>query len=145
MDNFLGQSSNGILVQATTGPQSGIRLIGNDIGAASRAIAVDGNALGFDNVHVSGNTVDLDGQNGAIGIYLKDVTNAVVLANELQGLQGSFADALLTVGGTDFITVRDNLSVGGGSFRFGTTGGDATCNASGGVGTNSTCSDNTLQ
>lgn len=143
--DFKGQSSHGILAQATTGPQSGIRLIGNDVGAASRGIAVDGNAFGFDDVHISGNTVDLDGLSGAIAIHLKDVTDSFVLANELQGLEMNSSDALLTVGGTDFITVRDNLSVGGGTFRFGTTGGDASCNSSGGVGANSTCSDNTLQ
>ena len=120
-------------------------MIGNDIGAAGSSIKIDGLGIGLDKITVSGNRVDMNGFTPSSGILLNDASNVHVLVNDLVGLGGSSANALLTTGTTDFVTVRDNLAEGGGTFKFGTTGGDASCDPSGGVGSNSTCSGNTLQ
>ena len=94
---------------------------------------------------VSGNLVEMSSFTPANGILLHDTTDARVTGNDLTGLGGNLTNGLLTTGSTDFITVRDNLAEGGGSLKFGTAGGDASCDASGGVGGNSTCSGNDIQ
>jgi hypothetical protein len=68
-----------------------------------------------------------------------------VLSNDLLGLGGTNVDGLLSTGTTDFINVRDNTATGGGTLKFGTAGGDTSCDPVGGSGSNSTCLDNTIQ
>jgi len=63
----------------------------------------------------------------------------------LLGLGGTNVDGLLSTGTTDFINVRDNTAAGAGTLKFGTTGGDASCDPVGGSGSNSNCSDNKMQ
>lgn len=140
-----GANASGIKLEAGSASQNKIRIIGNKIGAGPSAISLDGESLGLDEISISANVVDLDGIAGADAILLRDATNVRVTGNELMGLTGSGTHALLTVGSTDFIFVRDNEVEGGGTLKFGTTNGDASCDPVGGVGINSVCSDNQIQ
>jgi hypothetical protein len=140
-----GANASGIKLEAGSASQNKIRIIGNKIGAGPSAISLDGESLGLDEISISANVVDLDGIAGADAILLRDATNVRVTGNELIGLTGSGTHALLTVGSTDFIFVRDNEVEGGGTLKFGTTNGDASCDPVGGVGINSVCSDNQIQ
>lgn len=138
-------SSTGIKVDAQSESQSGIWIVGNDVSAAAAGIRVDGNGFGIDDVSISGNVVDEFLFSPASAIELIDATDVRVTGNDLTGLNGANTNALLTKGTTDFIIVRDNLAKGGGTLKFGTTGGDASCDPNGGVGQNSTCSGNDIQ
>ncbi len=144
VDGYRQYSSSGIEIEAVAASASRIRIVGNRVGAAARGILLSGGGIGLDDVTVSSNVVDLDGFAAAIGIQLEDTTNAQVLNNDLLGLTSGGTAGLLTTGTTDFIRVRGNVAQGGGTLRFGATGGDASCDPTG-VGNNSTCSDNDLQ
>ena len=76
---------------------------------------------------------------------IHNATDVQVLSNHLLGLGGTNVDGLLSTGTTDFINVRDNTAAGGGTLKFGITGGDASCDPVGGVGSNSNCSGNKMQ
>jgi hypothetical protein len=142
---FGGADSSGIKIEAGSASRNKIWLIGNKIGAGPSAINLDGQSLGLDEISISANVVALDGFANADAILLRDATNVRVTGNELKGLTGSGTNALLTVGSTDFIFVRDNEVEGGGTLKFGTTNGDLSCDPVGGVGNNSVCSDNQIQ
>ena len=145
VNGYMSSSSSGIKIDASTTAQNKIWVIGNSIGAGASGIELDGNSGGLDEVSISGNVVDLASHGPAQAVLIHNATDVRVSTNDLIGLDGGAVDALLTTGTTDFIIVRDNLAEGGGTLKFGTTGGDASCNPSGGVGSNSTCSDNVIQ
>ena len=144
LDGYRQISSSGIRIESEESSVEGVRIIANRLGSAGRGILFDSDGSGIDDVSIASNEVDAAGLGGVIGVLLEDTTNAHLIHNEITGLTATGASALLTTGSTDFIRVRGNVAQGGGGFRFGASGGDASCEATG-VGENSICSDNELQ
>lgn len=138
-------SSSGIKIDSETSLQTGIRIVGNSVDATAIGIELNGNSGGLDQVTVAGNTVNLEGFGPGQAVLIHNATDVQVLSNNLLGLGGTNVDGLLSTGTTDFINVRDNTVAGGGTLKFGITGGDASCDPVGGVGSNSNCLDNKMQ